>query len=154
MISENSLTLSSNLMRLKQMLLGEVSEEPFKDSPMGLALFVIFMFLVVILLANVLIAIVTDSYKVIQVSVFFLHCWVFVWPLPMCLYLCDCLLSSRIGSTSRGCLLDEPFGLCCRNGRYRERSVLEILRVQKERSSFGIGPDTGYVWEGSMEAND
>lgn len=49
-------------------LLGEVSEEQFEDSNVGKALFVIFMFLVVILLANVLIAIVTDSYKVIQVS--------------------------------------------------------------------------------------
>ena len=50
------------------MLLGEVSEDPFKNSRVGMALFIIFMFLVVILLANVLIAIVTDSYKVIQVS--------------------------------------------------------------------------------------
>lgn len=44
---------------------------PLENSPRSLlphaaALFVIFMFLVVILLANVLIAIVTDSYKVIQ----------------------------------------------------------------------------------------
>jgi succinate-acetate transporter protein len=51
------------------MLLGEVDETQFKNSDVGTALFVIFMFLVVILLANVLIAIVTDSYKVIQVSV-------------------------------------------------------------------------------------
>lgn len=65
------------------MLLGEVSEEPFKDSPMGLALFVIFMFLVVILLANVLIAIVTDSYKVIQVRFLFAHSWLDVLCLPM-----------------------------------------------------------------------
>ena len=49
------------------MLLGEVSEDPFQDSRVGMALFIVFMFLVVILLANVLIAIVTDSYKVIQV---------------------------------------------------------------------------------------
>lgn len=48
------------------MLLGEVNETDFKSSPVGTALFVIFMFLVVILLANVLIAIVSDSYKVIQ----------------------------------------------------------------------------------------
>jgi Ion transport protein len=48
------------------MLLGEVNETDFKNSPVGTALFVIFMFLVVILLANVLIAIVSDSYKVIQ----------------------------------------------------------------------------------------
>ena len=49
------------------MLLGEVSEDAFEDSRVGMALFIVFMFLVVILLANVLIAIVTDSYKVIQV---------------------------------------------------------------------------------------
>jgi Ion transport protein len=48
------------------MLLGQVDETDFKSSPVGTALFVIFMFLVVILLANVLIAIVSDSYKVIQ----------------------------------------------------------------------------------------
>jgi hypothetical protein len=48
------------------MLLGEVDEEYFYDSMVATVLFVIFMFLVVILLANVLIAIVTDSYKVIQ----------------------------------------------------------------------------------------
>lgn len=48
------------------MLLGDVDEESFKESPVATALFVLFMFLCVILLANVLIAIVTDSYKVIQ----------------------------------------------------------------------------------------
>ena len=48
------------------MLLGEVDEDDFSDSNMATALFILFMFLVVILLANVLIAIVTDSYKVIQ----------------------------------------------------------------------------------------
>lgn len=48
------------------MLLGEVDEKAFRDSGVATALFVVFMFLVVILLANVLIAIVTDSYKVIQ----------------------------------------------------------------------------------------
>jgi hypothetical protein len=48
------------------MLLGEVNEVSFKDSVVATALFVVFMFLCVILLANVLIAIVTDSYKVIQ----------------------------------------------------------------------------------------
>ncbi len=48
------------------MLLGEVDDENYKDSGVAIALFVIFMFLCVILLANVLIAIVTDSYKVIQ----------------------------------------------------------------------------------------
>jgi hypothetical protein len=48
------------------MLLGEVDETKFDGNTMAIVLFVIFMFLVVILLANVLIAIVTDSYKVIQ----------------------------------------------------------------------------------------
>jgi len=48
------------------MLLGEVDETDFLNYGVALALFVIFMFLCVILLANVLIAIVTDSYKVIQ----------------------------------------------------------------------------------------
>lgn len=58
----------NSLLSVYTMLLGEVSEDQFEDSAVGTALFVIFMFLVVILLANVLIAIVTDSYKVIQVS--------------------------------------------------------------------------------------
>jgi hypothetical protein len=48
------------------MLLGEVDEEKFQSSKVATFLFCLFMFLVVILLANVLIAIVTDSYKVIQ----------------------------------------------------------------------------------------
>lgn len=48
------------------MLVGEVDEQDFTSSGMATALFVVFMFLCVILLANVLIAIVTDSYKVIQ----------------------------------------------------------------------------------------
>lgn len=45
---------------------GQVDDYQFKDEGFALALFVLFMFLVVILLANVLIAVVTDSYKVIQ----------------------------------------------------------------------------------------
>jgi hypothetical protein len=45
---------------------GEVDETAFKDNDVALWLFVLYMFLVVILLANVLIAIVADSYKVIQ----------------------------------------------------------------------------------------
>lgn len=45
---------------------GEVDDDQFKGQGFAIALFVLFMFLVVILLANVLIAIVTDSYKVIQ----------------------------------------------------------------------------------------
>jgi Ion transport protein len=48
------------------MLLGEVDESDFKQSNVAMVLFIFFMFLCVILLANVLIAIVTDSYKVIQ----------------------------------------------------------------------------------------
>jgi Ion transport protein len=48
------------------MLLGEVDENDFSSNPAATALFIIFMFLCVILLANVLIAIVTDSYKIIQ----------------------------------------------------------------------------------------
>lgn len=55
-----------SFLRVYTMLLGEVDEGDFADSPVGTALFLLFMFLVVILLANVLIAIVTDSYKVIQ----------------------------------------------------------------------------------------
>ncbi|KAL3932837.1 MAG: hypothetical protein SGBAC_010663 [Bacillariaceae sp.] len=51
------------------MLLGEVDEGRFIDDEVGwlaVLMFALFMFLMVILLANVLIAIVTDSYKVIQ----------------------------------------------------------------------------------------
>ncbi len=48
------------------MLLGEVDETVFGDNTTALVLFVVFVLLVVILLANVLIAIVTDSYKVIR----------------------------------------------------------------------------------------
>jgi hypothetical protein len=48
------------------MLMGEVNGLQFVDSAAATVLFIIFMFLVVILLANVLIAIVTDSYKVIS----------------------------------------------------------------------------------------
>lgn len=55
-----------SFLRVYTMLLGEVSEYNFTQSNVAVALFIVFMFLVVILLANVLIAIVTDSYKVIQ----------------------------------------------------------------------------------------
>ena len=61
-------SFGNSFLSVYTMLLGEVDEVPFKDTVVGTALFVLFMFLVVILLANVLIAIVTDSYKVIQVS--------------------------------------------------------------------------------------
>ncbi|CAB9527056.1 Ankyrin Repeat [Seminavis robusta] len=60
----------TSFLRVYTMLLGEVDENEFfyegRAQGIALALFLIFMFLVVILLANVLIAIVTDSYKVIQ----------------------------------------------------------------------------------------
>ena len=55
-----------SFLRVYTMLLGEVDENDFEGNPVATALFIVFMFLVVILLANVLIAIVTDSYKVIQ----------------------------------------------------------------------------------------
>jgi hypothetical protein len=48
------------------MLVGDSNPTLFTRSPVATILFVLFLFLVVILLANVLIAIVTDSYKVIQ----------------------------------------------------------------------------------------
>mmetsp|Transcript_48503 Transcript_48503/g.58525 ORF Transcript_48503/g.58525 Transcript_48503/m.58525 type:complete len:819 (-) Transcript_48503:67-2523(-) len=59
-------TLSDSLMKVYTMLLGEVDDQDFKESLVAKWLFVMFMFLVVILLANVLIAIVTDSYGVIR----------------------------------------------------------------------------------------
>lgn len=55
----------TSFLNVYSMLLGEVDETAFQDSGVATALFVLFMFLVVILLANVLIAIVTDSYKVV-----------------------------------------------------------------------------------------
>mmetsp|Transcript_19907 Transcript_19907/g.29820 ORF Transcript_19907/g.29820 Transcript_19907/m.29820 type:complete len:626 (-) Transcript_19907:125-2002(-) len=48
------------------MLLGEVDEGDFETSIVATIAFIVFVFLVVILLANVLIAIVTDSYSVIK----------------------------------------------------------------------------------------
>lgn len=54
------------LLALYSMLLGEVDERMFEESTIAVWLFAGFMFLVVILLANVLIAIVTDSYKIVQ----------------------------------------------------------------------------------------
>lgn len=53
-------------LKVYTMLLGEVDENDFNGYIFATILFVIFMFLVVILLANVLIAIVTDSYGVIK----------------------------------------------------------------------------------------
>lgn len=56
----------SSFVKVYTMMLGEVDENQFDGKPFARVLFGLFMFLVVILLANVLIAIVTDSYKVIQ----------------------------------------------------------------------------------------
>jgi len=59
----------SSLLTVFTMLLGEIDEGKFETEevgPLALVMFCLFMFLMVILLANVLIAIVTDSYKVIQ----------------------------------------------------------------------------------------
>lgn len=53
-------------LNIYNMLLGNVDETQFQGNLTATILFVLYMFLVVILLANVLIAIVTDSYKVIQ----------------------------------------------------------------------------------------
>jgi len=55
----------SSFLKVYTMLLGEVNDQDFEKG-FATVLFVIFMFLVVILLANVLIAIVTDSYGVIK----------------------------------------------------------------------------------------
>lgn len=63
-----------SFLKVYTMLLGEVNEEDFLinrkeevyTQVLGVSLFAVFMFLVVILLANVLIAIVTDSYGVIK----------------------------------------------------------------------------------------
>jgi len=55
-----------SLLKVYTMLLGEIDMDDFIDNPGSIVLFVFFMLLVVILLANVLIAIVTDSYGVIQ----------------------------------------------------------------------------------------
>ncbi|KAL3942625.1 MAG: hypothetical protein SGBAC_003226 [Bacillariaceae sp.] len=59
----------TSMLSMFTMLLGEVDESKFFDDevgPLAVVMFALFMFLMVILLANVLIAIVTDSYKVIQ----------------------------------------------------------------------------------------
>eukprot|EP00980_Cylindrotheca_fusiformis_P012895 scaffold3211_cov120-Cylindrotheca_fusiformis.AAC.3 len=61
----------SAILSVYTMLLGEVDETKFIDDevgPLAVVMFALFMFLIVILLANVLIAIVTDSYKVIQLQ--------------------------------------------------------------------------------------
>ena len=55
-----------SFLRVYTMFLGEVDDDDFKSKTVAIVFFGFFMFLMVILLANVLIAIVTDSYKVIQ----------------------------------------------------------------------------------------
>jgi len=65
-------SFGTSLLELYTMMLGNVDASMFNNpdagsaAPMAIFLFVLFMFLVVILLANVLIAIVTDSYQVIR----------------------------------------------------------------------------------------
>eukprot|EP00549_Striatella_unipunctata_P010752 CAMPEP_0118690736 /NCGR_PEP_ID=MMETSP0800-20121206/10283_1 /TAXON_ID=210618 ORGANISM="Striatella unipunctata, Strain CCMP2910" /NCGR_SAMPLE_ID=MMETSP0800 /ASSEMBLY_ACC=CAM_ASM_000638 /LENGTH=762 /DNA_ID=CAMNT_0006588423 /DNA_START=46 /DNA_END=2334 /DNA_ORIENTATION=- len=59
-------SFGNSFIKVYTMLLGEVDESDFETSTFARVLFVLFMFLVVILLANVLIAIVTDSYGVIK----------------------------------------------------------------------------------------
>jgi len=55
----------SAFLRISTMLFGEVNEDDFK-SPIAIVFFFLFLLTVMILLANVLIAIVTDSYYVIR----------------------------------------------------------------------------------------
>jgi len=56
----------TSLLKVITMLLGEVDEGDFSGKGLATFFFILFMFLVVILLANILIAIVTDSYGVIK----------------------------------------------------------------------------------------
>jgi hypothetical protein len=56
----------SSFYKVYSMLLGEVDDNDFEGSELAIFLFAAFMFGVVIVLANVLIAIVTDSYSVIK----------------------------------------------------------------------------------------
>ena len=56
----------TSFFRVFTMLLGEVNEQDFRDNQLATVLYALFMFACVIVLANVLIAIVTDSYSVIQ----------------------------------------------------------------------------------------
>jgi flagellar basal body-associated protein FliL len=67
LIPRSYCTSRTSFLATFSMLLGEVSEEQFlKLSRPAVFLYVLFIFLVVILLANILIAVVTQSYKVIQ----------------------------------------------------------------------------------------
>jgi len=56
----------TTIIKIFTMLLGEVDEGYFRDNAFAMLIFALFMFACVIVLANVLIAIVTDSYSVIQ----------------------------------------------------------------------------------------
>jgi len=56
----------SAFLRINTMLFGEVEKDDFLKSPIAIYFFFLFLLTVVILLANVLIAIVTDSYYVIR----------------------------------------------------------------------------------------
>jgi flagellar basal body-associated protein FliL len=68
LVSRSYCTSRSSFLATFSMMLGEVSEEQFVklSSWPAVFLYALFMFLVVILLATVLIAVVTQSYKVIQ----------------------------------------------------------------------------------------
>ena len=58
-------TLTSSLLRVYTMMIGEVDDRVYQTT-VSQALYVLYAFLVIILLSNVLIAIVTDSYGVIK----------------------------------------------------------------------------------------
>ena len=59
-------TRRSSFLKVLTMLLGQVDEDDFDTSQLATWMYAIFMFVGVILLATILIAIVTDSYKIIQ----------------------------------------------------------------------------------------
>jgi hypothetical protein len=57
----------SSLLKVYTMMMGEIGDETrYETSQVAQVLYVLYAFLVVILLSNVLIAIVTDSYEIIQ----------------------------------------------------------------------------------------
>ena len=59
-------SLWGSFLKVYTMFLGEVNDDDFKSSTLGIAFFSIFMLLVIIFLANVLIAVVTGYYKMVQ----------------------------------------------------------------------------------------
>ena len=60
-------TFSSSLLKVYTMMMGEINDETrYATSKVAEILYVMYAFLVVILLSNVLIAIVTDSYEIVQ----------------------------------------------------------------------------------------